>query len=215
VSQQPFQLDHEGFDKIHREYGDRLIQGLTGFVRDRDKAEDIAARAFETAWEKRGKFRGEFLASTWIEAIARNEARQSHNRERIRRFDSIDGAGVRELAAPEALTGDLEKRDDRLRLKNALAQLPVKYQRPLMAHFVERLSIREIAGRERVPLGTVLSRIHTGKQLLRQAWERPEAQTERTKPENSSYKPPEDHRSPAPQPGGCRPSESPDLAWDR
>jgi RNA polymerase sigma factor (sigma-70 family) len=166
-------LDAEDFDKIHREYGDRLIQSITGFVRNRDSAEEIAARAFQRAWEKREQFRGAASSRTWLEAIARNEARQSWRRERMGQFDSVDQAGVRELVAPELVTDELEKREDLLRLRKAMDRLPVKYRRALMAHFVEGLPVREIARRERVPLGTSLSRIHTAKQLLRHAWEAP------------------------------------------
>jgi hypothetical protein len=88
-------------------------------------------------------------------------------------FESIDRADAREFAAPELVTDELEKRDDRLRLQMAPDQVPVQYRRPLIAHFVDGLSIREIARRQRVPFGTVLSRIFKGKQLLRQAWDAP------------------------------------------
>ncbi len=168
-----FRLDAEDFDKIHRQYGDRLIHSITGFVRDRDRAEEIAARAFQTAWEKRDEFRGEASSRTWIEAIARNEARDSWRRERMGQFESVDQADGRELAAPELVTDELEKREDLLRLRKAMDRLPAKYRRALTAHFVEGLPVREIARRERVPLGTSLSRIHTAKQLLRAAWETP------------------------------------------
>jgi RNA polymerase sigma factor (sigma-70 family) len=127
----PTALNAEGFDKMHREYGDRLVQSIAGFVRDRDKAEDIAARAFQTAWEKRESFRGDSLPSTWLEAIARNEARNSLYRERTFHFDSIDREDARELAAPALVTDELEKRDDRFRLQHALARVPVKYRRAL------------------------------------------------------------------------------------
>jgi RNA polymerase sigma-70 factor (ECF subfamily) len=210
-------LDEKGFAQIHREYGDRLIRSLTGFVRDRDKAEDIAARAFQTAWEKRERFRGESKASSWIEAIARNEARQSYSQEQIARFDSIDGMETRELAAPELVTDELEKQDDRLRLQNALAQLSDKYRCALAAHFVDGLSIREIAHRDRVPLGTVLSRIFTGKQLLRQAWEAPlsAAQEEGAARRNPSSNLPERLASQAQEPSPRGRPDAPDLTWGR
>jgi hypothetical protein len=70
-----------------------------------------------------------------------------------------------------ACDGRLEKQEDRFRLKHALDRLPAKYRRALVAQVVEGLSTREIAQRERVPPGTVLSRIFTAKQLLREAWE--------------------------------------------
>jgi RNA polymerase sigma-70 factor (ECF subfamily) len=171
IDQKPSLLDDEGFNQIHREYRHRLIDSVTGFVRDRAKAEDIVDRTFQKAWEKRDAFRGGALPTTWLESIARNEARQWLGRDRADQFDSIDSVDASELRAPELVTDELEKRYDRLRLEQALAQLPDKQRRALTAHFIEGFSIREIAHREQVPIGTVLSRIHTGKQLLRDAWE--------------------------------------------
>src|SRR5204862_475107 len=78
---------------------------------------------------------------------------------------------ARETQAPELVTDELEGREDRRHLQQALAQLPAMYRRVLVAHFVEGQSIRDIARRERVPSGTVLSRIHNGKQRLREAWD--------------------------------------------
>lgn len=164
-------VDREGFSQVHREYRDRLVESVNGFVRDRTSAEDIANRAFQKAWEKREAFRGESSPTTWLESIARNQAREWLSRDRGRQFDSIDTVDAVKLVTPELVTDELEKHDDRLRLGQALAQLPDKNRRVLTAHSIEGLSIREIAHREHLPFGTVLSRIHTGKQLLRQAWE--------------------------------------------
>jgi len=161
-------LDADGFSNVHRESRDRLVRSINGFVRDHDKAQDIAATAFQIAWENRERFRGASSPDTWLQAIARNQARNSLRRESIARFDRID---AREIPAPGLLTDDLEKRDEHLGLQRALKQLHAKYRRVLVAHFIHGLSIRDTARRERVPSGTVLSRIFRGKQLLRQAWE--------------------------------------------
>lgn len=166
-----FPLDAEGFAEFHSEYQERVVQSIVVLVGDRHKAEDITARAFELAWERRATFRGDATLQTWIQAIARNEARNVHRREPSNYFKSMDQIGVPEVAAKERVSDELEKRDDRFRLHYALAQVPAKLRRALVAHFVEGLSIRDIARRQQIPLGTVLSRIHKGKQLLRKAWE--------------------------------------------
>jgi RNA polymerase sigma factor (sigma-70 family) len=171
VAKERYRLDAEAFGRIHNEYGNRLVNSITGFVQDRDKAEDIAARAFQVAWAKREQFRGEASPQTWIQTIARNEARQSWSRERTVPLDSIDRDDAREIPATELVADSLEKQEERLRVQNALGRLPTKFRRALTAHFIDGLSVREISHRERVPLGTVLSRIFTAKQLLRQAWE--------------------------------------------
>jgi RNA polymerase sigma-70 factor (ECF subfamily) len=209
-------LDTEAFVRLHREYRDRVVESIAGFVRDRDKAEDIAARAFEVGWEKREAFRGDASPHTWIQAIARNDTWQSHRRETSVRFESTDRAHAREIASPELVTDELEKQDERSWLQNTLDKLPAKHRRALVAHFIDGLSIREIARQERVPDGTVLSRIHKGKQLLREAWGSTFSHAEVNGRELSSRKPEKPRQALEPV-GGARPkSEPPEPAsWDR
>jgi len=219
-AQKRFPLDAEGFAQVHSQYRDRVVQSIAGMVRDREKAQDIAGRAFETAWEKRDGFRGEALPSTWIAAIARREAWLSQNRERRIKFDSMDRADARELAAPGRITDELERRDDQFRLQQALARLPAMYRRILVAHFVDGFSVRDIARRQRVPLGTVLSRIHQGKQLLRQAWETPLGESHAQETEHMTGSPQlrDEQRSQRPQrgPDPRTKAEPPEpVTWDR
>ncbi len=101
--------------------------------------------------------------------IARNEARRSLGNERPVSLEDLGHAGINDLAGSELVIDGLEKQDDRIRLQNALNLVPAKFRRALEARFVEGLSGLKIAERERVPYGTVLSRIHKGKQLLREA----------------------------------------------
>jgi RNA polymerase sigma-70 factor (ECF subfamily) len=220
LREEPAVLDAEGFGRMHRQYRDRLVYSMSEFVRNHAKAEDIAAQAFRAAWANRHEFRGHALPYTWLQAIARNLARRTASRERVIQFESVDGEEAHQVAAPELVTDSLEKRDDRLQLQKALERLPGKHRRALAAHFVDGLSIREIALRERVPIGTVLSRIHKGKELLRAAWEEAMAPTTalETADGTPSPKPEERQGSQAPRPCGNQhpTTESPEPAtWDR
>src|SRR5207248_16930 len=105
-------------------------------MRDRIHAEDIAARAFQVAWQKRDQFRGEASASTWLEAIARNLARASGGG-RSAMQESIDRADAPELPSPEWVTDAIEKREDVALLKQALARLSDHQRRALTAHFID------------------------------------------------------------------------------
>jgi RNA polymerase sigma factor (sigma-70 family) len=216
--QKPALLDAEGFGRFHREYRGRVVESIAGLVRDRDKAEDIAAQAFQVGWEKREAFRGDASPHTWIQAIARNAAWDSQRRERSVYFESTDRADAREIALPELVTDELERQDERFWLQKAMDQLPGKHRRALVGHFVDGLSIRDIARQERVPDGTVLSRIHTGKQLLREAWEATFSHGDANARAFSSRKPDQAKARQAPETvGGTRPkSEPPEPAtWDR
>jgi RNA polymerase sigma-70 factor (ECF subfamily) len=165
-------LEADQFGQVHRDHRERLVNSITGFVRDRDKAEDITARAFEAAWEKREQFRGAAAPASWIQAIARNEVRSDARHDRLVQFNSLDEVDAREIPAPELITDRLENREDQIRLQSALQRLPMMYRRALTARYIDGLSNREIATREQIPPGTVGSRIQKGKQLLRDALER-------------------------------------------
>lgn len=55
-----------------------------------------------------------------------------------------------------------------LYLKDALEQLPVARRLPLILHYFEGFSIKEVAGILRLPQGTVLSRMQRGRMKLKE-----------------------------------------------
>ena len=69
------------------------------------------------------------------------------------------------------MTDHLDRSEDHARLHNALARVPERYRKVLVDHFALGTSVKQIAKQQRIPVGTVLSRIFTAKRLLRQAWE--------------------------------------------
>jgi RNA polymerase sigma-70 factor (ECF subfamily) len=156
-------LDAQSFGALHQTYHDRLLSSVTGMVRDRNKAEDITAKAFQIGWKKRDQFRGESSPYTWLHAIARSQVWQAYPRRESLPLD----ARADEIAAPGDLLENLERQDAIHRLRRALAQIPAVYRRVLVACFLNGESTRCVAEREGVPQGTVLSRVFTGKRLLR------------------------------------------------
>ena len=111
-----------------------------------------------------------------LHAIAKNEARKSWRRHRTISLESIQ-----DHEAIERIDGDVtatarEHSELCLQMRNALRKIPPIYRRVLTDHFILGHSVRDIARRHRVPMGTVLSRIFTGKRILRgnrilqQAW---------------------------------------------
>ena len=64
----------------------------------------------------------------------------------------------------------LERSECRLKLRKALRGIPAVYRRTLVDHFVRGYSVKRISRQNRIPVGTVLSRIFTAKRLLREAW---------------------------------------------
>jgi len=162
-------IDAQAFGVLHNQYRERLVNSMTGIVRDRDQAEDITAAAFAKALEKLESFRGESSLYTWIHAIALNEARQSLSRNQAVSLDSIP-VQPKELSEPDRVADALKRSECRGKLRKAPRQIPAVYRRTL-DHFVRGFSVKRISRQNRIPVGTVLSRIFAAKRLLRAAWE--------------------------------------------
>ena len=159
------------FSEVHQRYHARLLCAMLGFVHNPEAAKDITAAAFAKAFERLDQFRGESCLYTWLYAIAANEARKWLRAGRTVSLDALQGPEPEGCTFSDATFDVLEQSDDSRRLQAALHQVPQRYRRPLVKHFMGGQSIKAIARAERIPFGTVLSRIFTGKRLLRQAWE--------------------------------------------
>lgn len=165
-------VNQEKFQLWHDQYRPRLLESMAALVKDRDTAEDIAATALATAFENIDQFRGDAEFGTWLHRIALNEA---HNRMRCKRGVSLDALGRAafiECSEADRVSDDLEHSESCQKLSHALDHLPAIHRQALVDHFVHGYSIKQVARRRRVPLGTVLSRISTAKRLLRAEWDR-------------------------------------------
>ncbi len=165
------QLDAGRFEDLHNTYRDRLLNSMTSVVRDREAAEEITAAAFAKALEHLATFRGESSFYTWLHAIASNEARNYLKGNRDISLEAITGSTPEALVECDSIADRLDQSADRRRLEKAMQRMPAPYRRALKDHFVRGYSVRQIASRQAIPFGTVLSRIFTAKKLLRQTWE--------------------------------------------
>ena len=164
-------LHKQQFKEWHDRYQGRLLNGITAMVRDRAMAEDVTAKAMSKAWEKRDAFRGESSLDTWITKIARREAFGAKSPAPIVSLDAFEDAAFIGCSEPDRVSDEMERAQASQNLCEALRGLPAIYRQALTDHFLRGRSIKQIARRRRVPIGTVLSRISTAKRLLRGAWE--------------------------------------------
>jgi RNA polymerase sigma-70 factor (ECF subfamily) len=163
-------VNEQQFNEWHDHYQNRLLKSMAGIVKDEGCAEDVTAGAIAEAWTKRDQFRGESSLYTWIYRIARNRALDVARQRRTLSLDAPE-LGAAEPAESDHFTRDLERAQERHRLRQALRQLPSRYRQVLVEHFIHGSAVKEIARRSEIPLGTALSRIATAKRLLRAAWE--------------------------------------------
>ncbi len=161
--------EHQIFAALYKQRHTPLVTRLTGLVRDRQRAEDLAATAFQNAWQRRAQFRGESSLGTWLYAIGLNAARRDWQ-ERSGRHTPLDRVAEKRYAEPDQLSAGLEREELRDLLAKTLHRIPAKCRRLLIERYVHGRSIQELARHENVPIGTIGSRLFAAVRLFREAW---------------------------------------------
>jgi RNA polymerase sigma-70 factor (ECF subfamily) len=145
-------------------------------LRNRDDAEDAAQETMLKAFKNLGRFRAESKFSTWLVAIALNEARARLPDRRVTSFDSHEYLGREEeyrqrIAAPrdESATPleTLERKEVHRALRTALGSLPKSYRQVLLLRKAEELSTGKTAGLLGVSKGAVKVRLLRARLMMR------------------------------------------------
>jgi RNA polymerase sigma-70 factor (ECF subfamily) len=167
--------DRAMFDEVflpHMAEAYRLAQWLTGNAYDaEDVVQDAALRAFRGI-----KSFGAINARAWSLTIVRNTAYSwlLKNKSRAVVFtDDLSPAEQQELEhvgmhgarveTPEEIALFKADAED---VQRALAQLPAHFREVIVLREMNQLSYRDIAEITNVPIGTVMSRLSRGRQLL-------------------------------------------------
>ncbi len=146
---------------------ERHREALAGFLRSRgaapEEVADVLHDAMLDVWHAAARYRAAASVRTWLFAIARNKFV-----DRVRRNDRLSFvAAVPEPAEVEPSTETLlANAQDAARVRSCLAKLKTVQRVVVRLAFYEGLSSEEISELEKIPPGTVKSRIHHAKQAL-------------------------------------------------
>ena len=147
-----------------RRFQSRVYGLALTMLHDRDLADDVAQETFVRAWRHAATYdarRGR--VPSWLLTISRNLA---IDRARVRPVTPVDPeviASELDLAGHDTVP-DIAERD---RLRDALAALPDDQRRAIVLATYTGKTAREIAELDRVPIGTVKTRIRTAMLKLR------------------------------------------------
>lgn len=161
------QGDTAAWGEMITRYKDAVFGLCLGFMRNRADAEDICHDAFIRAYMNLRRYDLERRFSTWLFTIAANLCR---NQLRYRRNhpSTEEPLQIRGGRDPAKLL-DAEERQNRVR--EALDKLPYSYRAPLVLRFYNELPYQEISDILAIPEGTVKTRIHRGKAMLKEYYE--------------------------------------------
>jgi RNA polymerase sigma-70 factor (ECF subfamily) len=171
------------FEKIVERYHGKVFQLVYRYTGDYEEACDLTQDTFVRAFNAWGEFRGESQVYTWLYRIAlnlcHNQQKRIVRRQRMERWsldtspeDDFDGRGPIEVADERPLPlARLEGDEMRLRLREALLELPENYRVVIVLRDIEGLTYEEIARVTDSTLEAIKSRLFRARQTLRRLLE--------------------------------------------
>lgn len=171
------------FEQVVERYHGKVFQLVFRYTGDYEEACDLTQDTFVRAFNAWGEFRGDAQVYTWLYRIAlnlcHNQQKRIVRRNRMERWsldagsdDDFEGRAPIEVADERPLPlARLEGDEMRLRLREALLELPENYRIVIVLRDIEGLTYEEIARVTDSTLEAIKSRLFRARQTLRRLLE--------------------------------------------
>lgn len=147
-------MDEQGFVTEVTAMRDMLYRLSVSYLHSDADAQDAVQQAIENAWRHRARVKPERFRP-WLTRIVINECISQ-----LRRGRRVLLTGRMELYGEQAEMPDPT-------LSDALSRLPEKLRTPLLLHYMEDFSVKEVAQALGVPGSTVRNRLARARSALR------------------------------------------------
>lgn len=148
-----------------RQWEGRLFYYVRRLVPQEADAWDVLQKAWVQVVRDIRRLRDPAALRPWLYRLVRNTAVSHYRAELTRQATAEFDGDIEDTAAGE----ETMRAEDAEQVHHALSLLPLPAREVLTLHFLEGMSVEEIAGVLDVPAGTVKSRMHHAKRALRQA----------------------------------------------
>ena len=170
--------DRQAFEPLVKKYYEQVVRIAYGVVRRQEDAVDVAQSAFLKAFQNIGRFSGRSRFSTWLYRIVVNQAidwkRRMSRREAVS-LDEPSEDGREQQVDQNVLPQPTEDprqtafgQEVEAYVDQALETLSEEHRQVFMLREVQGLSYEEIAEIVDCPVGTVMSRLHNARKMLRE-----------------------------------------------
>lgn len=166
--------DQNAFSEIVDLFKDKVFQLCYRMVGNRHDAEDIAQEAFIRAYININSYDLNRKFSSWLYRIATNLSIDRLRKKKPDFFLDAEIEGTEGLTMysqipsvdpqPEEMVESLEFQEW---IQQGIDELPVMYRSVIVLKYIEELSLKEIGEILDLPIGTVKTRIHRGREALR------------------------------------------------
>lgn len=166
--------DQNAFAEIVELYKDKVYQLCYRMLGNAHEAEDMAQEAFIRAYVNISRFNTDLKFSTWLYRIATNLCIDRIRKKKPDYYLDAEVAGTEGLTlysqipasqlAPDEEVSKIELQEI---IQNEILKLPEKYRAVIVLKYIEELPLLEISKILDLPIGTVKTRIHRGREALR------------------------------------------------
>ncbi|TLS34922.1 RNA polymerase sigma factor SigW [Pseudalkalibacillus caeni] len=166
--------DHNAFGEIVELYKDKVYHISYRMLGNKQEAEDVAQEAFIRAFTNIDRFEINRKFSTWLYRIATNLAIDRLRKKRPDYYLDAEIAGTEGLTMYSQLAANEELPDEKVvsietqqGIQQEILNLPPKYRSAIILKYIQELSLKEISEILELPVATVKTRIHRGREALR------------------------------------------------
>jgi len=163
--------DPEAFEVFYDRHGGAAYSLAYRIVGDRTSAEDVTQEAFLSIWRSGARYdRARGSVRAWTLGIVRNRAIDALRRQAAGRAPKLtfdDDAVLEQRPSPDLTDEQALQRDEALRLRGALSELPGEQSKVIELAYFGGFSHSEIAEMLSMPLGTVKGRMRLGIEKIR------------------------------------------------
>ena len=170
----------EYFAQLVRLYGEKAYNFAYRLAGNEQDARDLVQEAFSHAFKNIDKYDPSRPFGPWFNKILKNIYLDGVRRYAQKHKVSLDGPSPLEDVSWESLlpgtdstpADELEEKEAHRLVQAALNSLPLPYRTAVILCDIERYSYEQISHVLECPIGTVRSRIHQGRLLMRKAFEK-------------------------------------------
>ncbi len=166
--------DQDAFADIVEYHKDKLFHLCYRMLGNREEAQDAAQEAFIRAYVNIHSYDTSKKFSTWLYRIATNLCIDRIRKKKPDYYLDAEVAGTdglnmySQIAADQVLPEEeLEQVELQEFIQSEILKLPEKYRTVIVLKYIDELSLKEISDILDLPLGTVKTRIHRGREALR------------------------------------------------
>ncbi|WP_456277036.1 RNA polymerase sigma factor SigW [Bacillus sp. AK128] len=166
--------DQSAFGEIVEIYKDKVFQICYRMIGNSHEAEDLAQEAFIRAYVNIDSYHIDKKFSTWLYRIATNLSIDRIRKKKPDAFLDAEVTGTDGLTMYSQIAADVSTPEEEVEslelqqtVQKEISKLPDKYRAVIVLKYIEELSLKEISDILDLPISTIKTRMHRGREALR------------------------------------------------